>query len=140
MVRLKKMGKVRAIGVCNYNLQQLRQAHTAYPVDSIQLPYSLIRSDIEKNLLPFCIKNQIGVLAYSILERGLLTGVLAPQRQFPEDDQRASMPIFSQENRQQISESFEKLQLISHKHFANPKTVARRGVTTEHRGASNLVL
>ncbi|MES2121955.1 MAG: aldo/keto reductase, partial [Chlamydiota bacterium] len=54
MFQLKQQGKVRAIGVSNYTLEQLQCAHSLHPVDSIQLPYSLIRRDIEKDVIPFC--------------------------------------------------------------------------------------
>lgn len=118
MASLKEQGKVRAIGVSNYSLQQLCKAHAVHPVDCIQLPYSLVRRDIEDDILPFCIENHIGVLVYSPLERGLLSGKLPLERQFHPDDQRASMGIFSQEIRQQVLESFEALQPIKHKYGA----------------------
>src|SRR5579862_5229090 len=73
MVKLLEQGKVRSIGVCNYNLQQLSETHAIYPVHSIQLPYSLMRRDIEEDILPFCQNSNIAILAYSPLERGLLT-------------------------------------------------------------------
>jgi aryl-alcohol dehydrogenase-like predicted oxidoreductase len=74
LVQLKKQGKVKAIGVCNYNLSQLAEANEIYPLDTLQSPYSILRTDLENEIIPFCKENQITTLAYSPLERGLLTG------------------------------------------------------------------
>lgn len=116
MVKLKRQGKVRAIGVSNYTLQQLAIAHSIHPVDSIQLPFSFIRTEIEQEIVPFCIKNSIAVLVYTPLERGLLTGKMSPYRQFLPDDQRSSLPIFTVEIRQVILEVFRQLQPIADKY------------------------
>jgi aryl-alcohol dehydrogenase-like predicted oxidoreductase len=74
MARLQKQGKVRYIGVSNYNTAQLDRIRKVAPVASLQPPYSMLRRDIEKDLLPFCKKHNIGVVAYSPMSRGLLTG------------------------------------------------------------------
>lgn len=118
MVKLKKQGKVGSIGVCNYSLEQLKQTHAIHPVDSIQLPYSLIRRDIEQNLIPFCQKNQISVLAYSPLERGLLTGKVPPERTFSEGDHRNAYDLFSLENRKLIMTALKQIEHIANSHKA----------------------
>ncbi|MFH1371114.1 MAG: aldo/keto reductase [Planctomycetota bacterium] len=74
MARLQKQGKVRYIGVCNFNTEQLDRICKIAPVTSLQPPYSMIRRNTEKELLPYCAKNNIGVVAYSPMQRGLLTG------------------------------------------------------------------
>lgn len=74
MVRLQKQGKVRHIGVCNFNTAQLDRIRKIAPVVSLQPPYSMIRRDTEKDLLGYCVKNNIGVVTYSPMQRGLLTG------------------------------------------------------------------
>ena len=74
MARLQKQGKVRYIGVCNYNTAQLDRIRKIAPVVSLQPPYSMIRRGVEAELLPYCAKNNIGVVAYSPMQRGLLTG------------------------------------------------------------------
>ncbi|MGB7583050.1 MAG: aldo/keto reductase, partial [Sedimentisphaerales bacterium] len=74
MARLQKQGKVRYIGVCNYNTAQLDRIRKIAPVISLQPPYSMIRRGVEAELLPYCAKNNIGVVAYSPMQRGLLTG------------------------------------------------------------------
>lgn len=143
MVTLKKQGKVRAIGVSNYNLEQLKKAHALYPVDSIQLPYSLIRRSIESDILPFCQKNKIGVLAYSSLERELLTGNVSPERQFPEGDHRSTYDLFSLENRRLILDAFKKIKHIADTHCATlaqlviATTMNLPGITGILAGARN---
>jgi aryl-alcohol dehydrogenase-like predicted oxidoreductase len=143
MVQLKKAGKVRAIGVSNYSLQQLREAHAIHPVDSLQPPYSLIRRDIEKDLVPFCVENRISILAYSPLERGLLTGKVTPERHFPKGDHREQHPTFSQENRKAILEALDQIRPFADKYHATLSqiiiscTVARPGITSAIVGARN---
>jgi aryl-alcohol dehydrogenase-like predicted oxidoreductase len=95
MVKLKKQGKVRAIGVSNYSLEQLKIAHAMHPVDSIQPPYSLIRRGIEKDIIPFCQAKKIGVIVYSPLERGLLTGKYKSNQDFHKGDHRIQKETFS---------------------------------------------
>jgi aryl-alcohol dehydrogenase-like predicted oxidoreductase len=118
MVKLKKQGKVRAIGVSNYNLEQLQKIHSIHPVDSLQSPYSLVRRSIEADLIPFCINNHISVFAYSPLERGLLTGKVTAGYQFPKEDHRATSPTFSAENRANIEKALAKIRPIAEKHQA----------------------
>ncbi|MGD0571447.1 MAG: aldo/keto reductase [Sedimentisphaerales bacterium] len=74
MARLQKQGKVRYIGVCNYNTAQLDRIRKIAPVVSLQPPYSMIRRGVEAGLLLYCAKNNIGVVTYSPMQRGLLTG------------------------------------------------------------------
>ncbi len=74
MARLQKQGKVRYIGVCNYNMAQLDRIRKIAPVASLQPPYNMNNRGIEKELLGYCAKNNIGVVAYSPMQRGLLTG------------------------------------------------------------------
>jgi aryl-alcohol dehydrogenase-like predicted oxidoreductase len=74
MVRLQKQGKVRYIGVCNYNTAQLDRIRKIAPVASLQPPYNMNNRGIEKDLLGYCAKNNIGVVTYSPMQRGLLTG------------------------------------------------------------------
>lgn len=74
MARLQKQGKVRYIGVCNYNTAQLDRVRKIAPVTSLQPPYSMIRRGVEAELLPYCAKNHMGVVTYSPMQRGLLTG------------------------------------------------------------------
>src|SRR5438876_9879266 len=74
MAKLKEEGKVRYIGVSNFNVNQMRRAMKIAPISSLQAPYSLIKPDIEKDILPFCQEHNIGVIVYSPMESGLLSG------------------------------------------------------------------
>jgi len=87
---LKREGKVRYIGVSNFNVNQLQRAMAIDRVDSLQPPYSLIHPDVDDEILPFCECNGIGVIVYSPMMSGLLTGKMTRERinNFPEDDWR----------------------------------------------------
>lgn len=89
-------GKLRYAGVCNFSVTQLRRLQAIHPVTSLQAPYSMLRRDIETELLPFCREHQLGVLAYSPLQKGLLSGGMTRQRvdDFPADDHRRNDPMF----------------------------------------------
>lgn len=97
--RLKDEGKVRWIGVSNFTVAQLERAGRIAPVTSLQPPYSLVRRDIEPEILPFCATHGIGVLAYSPMASGLLTGTWTKPRHdaLPDDDWRKSKnPLFQE--------------------------------------------
>ncbi len=98
MAELKQEGKVRAIGASNFNVEQLRRAQKIAPVDSLQPPYSLIKPDVEKEILPFCLEQNIGVIAYSPMASGLLTGAMTKERieNLPDDDWRKKAPEFTE--------------------------------------------
>ncbi len=80
MVRLKKEGKVRWIGVSNFTPAQMKRAQAISPVTSLQPPYSAVRRDIEKEILPFCKENGIGVIVYSPMQAGILSGRMTRER------------------------------------------------------------
>jgi len=98
LVELKKEGKARWIGVSNFNQQQLERAQKIAPVTSLQPPYSIISPEIEKEVLPYCLAHGVGVLAYSPMKSGLLSGKMTRERiaQFPKDDFRGSTPNFKE--------------------------------------------
>ncbi|HBB96155.1 MAG TPA: aldo/keto reductase, partial [Blastocatellia bacterium] len=93
---LKREGKVRCIGVSNFNVNQIQRAMAIDSVDTLQPPYSLIHRDVEDVILPFCKSNRIGVIVYSPMMSGLLTGKMTRERisNFPEDDWRKHNPEF----------------------------------------------
>jgi len=95
---LKREGKVRHIGVSNFNVEQLQRAMEIDRVDSLQAPYSLIHPDVEDEILPFCEKNGIGAIVYSPMMSGLLSGKMTRERvtNFPEDDWRRNNPEFQE--------------------------------------------
>jgi aryl-alcohol dehydrogenase-like predicted oxidoreductase len=90
VARLQKEGKVRWIGVSNFNVQEMQCAQAIAPITSLQPSYSLIRREIEAEILPYCIQENIGVIVYSPMYSGLLSGAMTRERaaQLPEDDWR----------------------------------------------------
>lgn len=98
LAELKQEGKIRAIGVSNFNVEQMRRAQKIAPIDSLQPPYSLIQPDIERESLSFCLEHHIGVIVYSPMASGLLTGSMTKERieQFPADDWRRNNQEFQE--------------------------------------------
>jgi aryl-alcohol dehydrogenase-like predicted oxidoreductase len=90
MARLKKEGKVRNIGVSNFNMEQMKRAQAIAPITSLQPPYSMLRRDVEGSILPFALKNSIGAIVYSPMFSGLLSGAMTRERvaALPPDDWR----------------------------------------------------
>jgi aryl-alcohol dehydrogenase-like predicted oxidoreductase len=126
MAGLQKEGKVRWIGVCNFSVQELQKAKDIAPVTSLQPPYSLIRRDIEKGLLPFCERENIGVIVYSPMASGLLTGAMTRERvaKFPADDWRRQSPEFQEPKLSQNLALVEQLRAIGARHGKSPGEVA----------------
>ena len=98
LVDLKKQGKVRHIGVSNFNVEQLRRAEKMSPVETLQPPYSLLNRDAEKEILPYCQEHNIGVIVYSPMASGLLTGTMSQERmqRLPADDWRKRSAEFQE--------------------------------------------
>ena len=86
MARIKESGKVRYIGLSNYSAEQMEELSKIAPITSLQPPYSLIRRDIEESVLPYCEKNDIGVIVYSPMASGLLSGKMTKERIAAMDD------------------------------------------------------
>ncbi|MDD4109888.1 MAG: aldo/keto reductase [Prolixibacteraceae bacterium] len=100
---LKTEGKIRAGGVSNYNLNQFSEACKYFSLTSNQVPYSMVLRDIEKDLIPWCIKNNKAVIAYSPMQRGLLTGKITTGYHFNDGDHRPSTPFFREPNLSRIN-------------------------------------
>jgi aryl-alcohol dehydrogenase-like predicted oxidoreductase len=100
LARLKEEGKVRWIGVSNFNAAQMERARKIAPITSLQPPYSAISPEIEETVLPYCQQQGIGVIAYSPMKSGLLTGKMTRERvaAFPADDFRKRAPAFQEPN------------------------------------------
>ncbi len=98
MARLKEEGLVRHIGVSNFTVDQLRRVIPIAPVASIQPPYSMLRPAIEQALLPFCLEEKIGVIVYSPMLSGMLTGAMTRERvaNFAKDDWRRNNKEFQE--------------------------------------------
>jgi aryl-alcohol dehydrogenase-like predicted oxidoreductase len=98
MARLRDEGKVRYIGASNYSIAQLERVGKIAPVASLQPPYSMLNRKVEDELLAYCAEHRIGVVAYSPMHRGLLTGKFSPERltQMAPDDHRLHDPDFQE--------------------------------------------
>jgi aryl-alcohol dehydrogenase-like predicted oxidoreductase len=96
MADIKKQGKVRNIGASNFTIEQMKRCALIHPVASLQPRYSMIHRDIESEILPYCGKNNIGVVCYSPMGKGLLTGKMTAGRiaALPEADHRRKDPDF----------------------------------------------
>lgn len=95
---LMDQGKIRAAGVSNYSVEQMEQASSVVDLSSNQVPYSMVRREIEKDVVPWCLENDCGILAYSPLQRGLLTGKITPDYPFAPGDSRPETPHFKMNN------------------------------------------
>ncbi len=99
---LIKKGKIRAGAVCNYSQVLLAEAGETFPVASNQVPYSMVNRDIEKDIVPYCIEKNIGILAYSPLQRGLLTGKIKKDHKYNEGDTRPETIYYREPNLSRI--------------------------------------
>ncbi|MCC7450759.1 MAG: aldo/keto reductase [Anaerolineae bacterium] len=115
---LKAEGKLRWIGVSNFDVTQMRRILPIAPISSLQPPYSLLDRRVEKEILPFCEQNNIGVIAYSPMASGLLTGAMTRERvaQFPADDHRSKARLFQEPHLTHGLELAEKLREIGKRH------------------------
>ena len=147
--KLKEDGKIRAIGVSNFNRQQLEEASQYGRVDSLQPPYSLFWRKIEKDAVPYCIEHNISVLAYSSMAQGLLTGKFSPDHKFDEADHRSANVLFQGGNFKRAQNALEQLKPIAEKHncslaqlslawlIAQPQTNAIAGARTAEQARDN---
>jgi len=126
LVQLKSEGKVRYIGVSNFNVAQMERADRIAPIASLQPPYSILASEIEKSVLPFAGAHGIGVIAYSPMKSGLLSGTMTRERiaALPTDDFRRSAPHFREPLLSRNLQLVELLRTIGQKHGRLPGEVA----------------
>ena len=110
---LKQQGKIRAIGVSNFSRDQLAEAAQYGRIDSLQPPYNLFWRGIEQDEMPYCVENNISIIAYSPLAQGLLTGKFGADHQFEEGDIRAKNKLFQGENYQRAQQALAKLRPIA---------------------------
>jgi aryl-alcohol dehydrogenase-like predicted oxidoreductase len=96
--KLKDEGKIRYIGVSNFNTAEMAAFESVHKLDTLQPPYDLIRRDIERDILPYCQLHGIGVLVYGPMAHGLLAGHYTPQTTFSSDDWRSKNPVFQGES------------------------------------------
>jgi aryl-alcohol dehydrogenase-like predicted oxidoreductase len=126
LAKLQAEGKVRWIGVSNFSLEQLKKAQAIARVTSLQPPYSLIRREIEPELLPFCRQQGIGVIVYSPMGSGLLTGAMTRKRAaaLPADDWRGGRPDFQEPKLSKNLALVERLRAVGARHGRSPGETA----------------
>jgi aryl-alcohol dehydrogenase-like predicted oxidoreductase len=126
MAKLKMEGKVRHIGVSNFDVAQMKRAQTIAPITSLQPRYSLLHRDIEEKILPFAGRENIGVIAYSPMASGLLTGAMTRERiaGLPANDWRKRHPDFQEPQLSRNLNMVRLLRAIGRLHGRTPAEVA----------------
>lgn len=140
---LRRQGKIRAIGVSNYKAEQLDEACRFTPVVSNQIKYNLLQRDIETDPLPYCRTHNVGVICYSPMCLGLLTGKVTMERSFDRTDLRSQHPWYQPANRKRVLAALESIRPIAKTHQATLGQIAvawilaQEGITAALVGARN---
>jgi len=126
LARIKEEGKVRYIGVSNFDVAQMKRAQKIAPITSLQPPYSLVNPAVQNEILPFCKQNNIGVINYSPMASGLLTGKMTAERiaAMPDDDWRRRAPQFKEPKLSRNLKLVELLREIGNTHNVQSGVVA----------------
>jgi len=138
---LLAQGKIRAAGVCNYNVAQMQEAEKVLRLASNQVPYSMVHRVIEKELVPHCLQHKKAILAYSPLQRGLLTGKIRPGQSFGKGDTREASKYYKNENVVLVNAFLDKLRPLAESKKATLAqlvirwTLERPGITIALVGA-----
>jgi len=141
--RLIEQGKVRYAGVCNYNAAQLKEADQTLEIVSNQIPFSMVNRGVEDETVPYCIEKNKAVLAYSPMERGLLTGKMTAGYKFEEGDHRQGNKFFTPESIEKTNAFLAKIKPLADEKNATLSqlvlrwTVERPGITIALAGARN---
>jgi len=141
--RLIEQGKVRYAGVCNYSAAQLKEADQTLEIISNQIPFSMVNGGVEEETVPYCIENNKSVLAYSPMERGLLTGKITPDYKFEEGDHRKGVKFFTPESIEKTNAFLAKIKPLADEKNASLSqlvlrwTIERPGITIALVGARN---
>lgn len=140
---LKAEGKIRSIGASNCSLSDVAAYADAGQLDAVQEEYSMVKRDIEREILPYCRSRSIAILSYSSLALGLLSGKIAPGRTFTGDDLRKGNPRFSADNIARVAALMEVIRPVAQDHAVSAAqvviawTVAQPGITSALCGARN---
>jgi aryl-alcohol dehydrogenase-like predicted oxidoreductase len=141
--RLIEQGKVRAAGVSNYSVAQMEEAEKTLNLASNQVPYSMLRRDIEKDIVPYSQQHNKGILVYSPLQLGLLTGKMKPGQHFDASDLRSTNRLFKPEAVTKVNEFLNKIKPLAESKNATLGqlvlrwTLAQPGITVALVGARN---
>jgi aryl-alcohol dehydrogenase-like predicted oxidoreductase len=143
VLRLKEQGKIREAGVCNYNVEQMKRADSVIKLASNQVPFSMVERGIESELVPYCIENNKGILAYSPLQRGILSGKIKPGHHFGEGDHRPATKFYQPENLNRINAFLDEIRPVAESKSVTLAqlvirwTIDRDGITVALVGARN---
>jgi aryl-alcohol dehydrogenase-like predicted oxidoreductase len=143
LLLLTQQGKIREAGVCNYTVEWMKEAEQTVNLVSNQVPYSMILRDIEKDVVPYCVQNKKSIIAYSPLQRGLLTGKLKPGHVFNEGDHRQELSHFTPGNIKRTNGMLNKLKPLAESKNASIAqlvlrwTIDQPGITIALAGARN---
>lgn len=143
VLRLQEQGKIRAAGVCNYTVAQMQEAENVLSLASNQVPYSMVLRDIENELVPYCVQNGKGIIAYSPLQRGLLTGKIKPGHKFGEGDTREGNFFYTPEIISRVNAFLDELRPLAERTGATLAqlvlrwTIEQPGITVALAGARN---
>lgn len=141
LAELQREGKVRWIGVSNFSVAQMRRAEAIAPINSLQPPYSLIRPEVEHEILPYCQEHNIGVIVYSPMYSGLLSGKMTAERikNMPSDDWRQRDPEFQMPRLELNLRLVSTLAEIGKRHGVEPGAVAIAW-TLRHPGVTGAIV
>jgi len=140
---LQQQGKIRSIGMSNHTVEMMQRASKIIDLASTQSPYSMVYRKIEKDIIPYCLEENVGILAYSPLQRGLLTGKITADHEFKGDDHRADNKFFKEPNRSRALAFLEEIKPIAEERNVTLAqlvinwTVQREGITAALVGARN---
>lgn len=141
---LIQQGKIRYAGVCNYSVELLEEASKFVPIVSEQVPYSMVKRGIETEIVPYCLRQGLGILAYSPLQRGLLTGKMKPGHSFEPNDSRIGQLWYKKENLKLVNGFLQKLEPLAAAKNASIGqlvirwTIEQPGITVALVGARNV--
>ena len=141
--KLMQQGKIRAVGASNFPPELLARAQAVVPLACSQPPFSMVLREANNDVIPWCIDNSVGVVAYSPLQRGLLTGKIKPGHEFAEDDHRRENFLFTPVNIERINALLDKIRPIAEAHSATLAQLAinwttrQPGITAALVGARN---
>ena len=141
MAQLQREGKVRWIGVSNFNVEQMDRAQAIAPITSLQPRYSLVHPEVDAEILPYCLFEGIGTIVYSPMASGLLTGAMTRERisKLPEDDWRKHHPDFNEPALSKNLALVERLRNVGERHSVSPGAVAIAW-TLRHPGVTGAIV
>lgn len=140
---LQQQGKIRSIGMSNHTVEKMKSAQNVIELASTQSPYSMVYRKIEKDIIPYCLEENVGILAYSPLQRGLLTGKITSDYEFKGDDHRPGTKWFKEPNRSRTNDFLQRIKPIADDHNVTLAqlvinwTIQRPGITAALVGARN---